>query len=194
ILHDLLGTQRFAAMDQRYLARVMSEEDRLLDRRVAAAHDAHFLAAEEEAVAGGASRDAAAAELLFARQTQPTRLGAGRDDQRFAKIGVAVVAFGAEGALREIDRGDGIAADPRADMGGLSLHLIHQPRSLDHVREARIVFDIRGDGHLAAGLESLDQDWLEICARRIDRRGVTGRPRAYDENLRAMRFTHRPIP
>ena len=46
-------------------------------------HD-HVLALEEEAVAGGAGRDAVALELLLGRQAQPARLGAGGDDERVA--------------------------------------------------------------------------------------------------------------
>ena len=84
VLHDLLGAQAVAPVDQRHLGGEVGEKDRLLDRGVAAADDAHFLAAEEEAVAGGAGRDAEAAQPLLARQPQPARLGAGADDQRLA--------------------------------------------------------------------------------------------------------------
>ena len=44
----------------------VGEEQRFLDRGVAAADHQHFLAAIEEAVAGGAGGDAEALELLFA--------------------------------------------------------------------------------------------------------------------------------
>jgi hypothetical protein len=42
-----------------------------------------------------------------------------------------------------------------ADMGGLGGHLLHQPGALDDLGETRIVLDIRGDGHLAAGLQAV---------------------------------------
>ena len=59
---------------------------------------ATVLAAEEEAVAGGAGRDAEAAELLLARDAEPARLRAGGDDHRLGLVDVARIADGAERA------------------------------------------------------------------------------------------------
>ena len=84
VLQDALGAQAVAAMDQRHLGGEVGEVERLLDGGVAAADDHDLLAAEEEAVAGGAGRDAEALELLARRQAEPLRLGAGGDDQRIA--------------------------------------------------------------------------------------------------------------
>ena len=66
VLQDLLGAQLVAAVDQRDLGGEVGQEQRLLDRRVAAADHHDLLAAVEEAVAGGAGRDAEALELLLA--------------------------------------------------------------------------------------------------------------------------------
>ena len=60
-----------------------------------------------------------------------------------------------KGRLRQIDLTMMSLTHPGADMLGLLLHLLHQPRALDHVGEARIVLDIGGDGELAAGLQPL---------------------------------------
>src|SRR5208282_6865607 len=76
-LEDLLGAELVAAVDQRDLAGVMRQVQRLLDRGVAAADHRHLLAAEEESVAGGAGRNAEAAELRLALNPEPARLGAG---------------------------------------------------------------------------------------------------------------------
>ena len=71
----------------------------LLHGGVAAADHGHLLAAEEEAVAGGAGRDAEALELLsLGRPSQGA--GAGGDDQRVAVIDVAAVAPGVKGRRR----------------------------------------------------------------------------------------------
>jgi hypothetical protein len=43
-------------------------------------------------------------------------------------------------------------------MLGLRLHLLHQPRALDRCREARVIFDVGGDGELAAGC----MPWITI--------------------------------
>ena len=60
----------------------------------------------EEAVAGGAGRDAEALELALRGQAEPFGLGAGRDDQGIAGIGIAGIAFQAEGALLQVHLGD----------------------------------------------------------------------------------------
>jgi hypothetical protein len=42
----------------------------------------------------------------------------------------------------------------------LRLHLLHQPRPLDHVGEAGIILDIGGDGELPARLHALHHQRL----------------------------------
>src|SRR5262249_36772880 len=73
--------------------------------------------------------------------------------------------------------------EPGADLGGLLFHLLHQPRALDHVGEAWIVFHVGGDGELAAGLNPADHDRLQHGARCIDGSRTAGRSRADDDNL-----------
>ena len=76
LLQDLLGAEHAAAMHEDHLAGDVGEIQRLLDRRVAAADHDHFLAAVEEAVAGGAGRDAIALEAVArtaARASAPAR-------------------------------------------------------------------------------------------------------------------------
>src|SRR5258708_2317280 len=75
-------------------------------------------------------------------------------------------------------------------MRGLFRHLLHQPGALDDIGEAGIVLDIRRDRHLAAGLQSLNQDRLQIGAGGIDRGGVAGWAGADDENLAVMTLRH----
>jgi hypothetical protein len=82
----------------------------------------------------------------------------------------------------EIDGGDDVVDDLRTHMFGLLEHLLHQPGSLDGIGEAGIVFDVGGDGQLAALLQPGDEDRVEHGARGIDRRRITGRPRADDED------------
>ena len=84
--------KRIAAVDHRDLVGEVGEEQRFLDGGVAAADDRDLAVLVEEAVAGGAGRDAEAAELLLGGQVQPVRLRAGRDDQRVAGVGVAAIA------------------------------------------------------------------------------------------------------
>ena len=58
----------------------------------------------------------------------------------------------------------------------------HQ-RPLNHIGEGRIVFNVGGDGELAARLDALDQHRLQHRTGGIDRRGVTSRARADDDDL-----------
>ena len=73
-------------MDQGHLVGEIGEEQRFLGRGVAAADHRDLLAAEEEAVAGGAGRNAEALEFAFAGQAQP--VGA---DAPVAMISVSAV-------------------------------------------------------------------------------------------------------
>ena len=75
-------------------------------------------------------------------------------------------------------------------MFGLGLHLLHQPRPLNHVGKAGIILDIGGDRQLPAGLQALNKNWLQAGPRGIDCRRIAGRPRADDECLGVMAFGH----
>src|SRR5690625_4781305 len=77
LLQDGLGPKRGAPMYQRYLRGEIGKIKRLLDGRIAAADDHDLPTAIEEAVAGGASRDAGPLEFLFGFQAEPARLGTG---------------------------------------------------------------------------------------------------------------------
>src|SRR6187399_3551723 len=87
-----------------------------------------------------------------------------------------------------------VGDEPRADMFGLLLHLLHQPWTLDHLGKARIVLHVGRDGELAAGLYAADQDRLEHRARRIDRGRASGGTGADDDQLRVGNFGHESAP
>src|SRR5215467_5632677 len=191
ILQDLLRAETVAPVHNRHAGSEIGEEQRLLDRGIAAADHQHLLAAIEEAVAGGAGGNAVTPEFLLGRQLQPTRLGAGRDDEAVCEVMVAGLALEPERPMGEIDLADMIADELGADVLGLLLHLLHQPRPLDDVREARIVLDVGGDRELATGLDALDQDRLQHGAGGIDRGRIARRPGPDDEELGALDLSHR---
>ena len=68
-------------------------------------------------------------------------------------------------------------------MLGLRLHLLHEPRTLDGFREARIILDLGGDGELTAGLDARDHHRLQHRARGIDRRRGAGGAAAQNHNF-----------
>ena len=77
--------------------------------------------------------------------------------------------------------GNNIGYDFRADIGSLGFHLLHQPRPLNRVGKARIIFNISGDGQLPARLDAAQKNRLQHGAGGINRRRITGRAGAdYD--------------
>ena len=183
VLQDLFRAERVAAVHHGDLGGEIGEEQRFLDRGIAAADHHHFLVAVEEAITRCACRHAIALELLLGGQIEPARLRAGGDDQRVGEIDVARIASQAERPLRQLDLGDVVVDQSGADMLGLLEHLLHQPGTLDDVGEAGVVLHVSGDGELAAGLHALDQDRFQHGARGIDRGGVAGRTRADNHDL-----------
>ena len=169
VLQDLFRAEGIAAVDHRHVGRMVGEIERLFNRRIAAADHHDLLAAIEETIAGGAGRYALAAQFLLARNTQPARLGAGRDHQGFAFIDIARIAGRPERRARQVDVDDGVPQHAGADMFCLSLHFLHQPGPLDDIAETGIVLDISGDGQLPARLQPLDDDGLHPGAGAIDR-------------------------
>jgi hypothetical protein len=110
---------------------------------------------------------------------------------------VAMITVSAEKVLppRQVDFADQIVFDQLgADMFGLGLHLLHQPRALDGFGETRIVLDIRGDGHLAALGQAGYHERLQVGARRVDRRRIARRTGADDQDLGVVVFSHANAP
>ena len=89
VLQDFLGAEMVAPVHHGDMRGEVGQEQRLLDRGVAAANHHHVLAAIEEAVAGRAGRDAVALEFLLGGQIEPARLRAGREHDGVRKINVA---------------------------------------------------------------------------------------------------------
>ena len=85
------------------------------------------------------------------------------------------------GPAREVDRADVIPDDLGADMLGLGLHFLHQPRALDDVAKAGIIFDVGRGGQLAARLDALDDDRRQAGAGGIDGGGIAGRAGTEDD-------------
>ena len=65
----------------------------------------------------------------------------------------------------------------------LLAELDHELGAHDALGETRVVLDVGRDRELAAGLEALEQDRLQVRARRVERRRVAGGTRADDRDL-----------
>src|SRR5262249_58760730 len=129
------------------------EEERLLERGVAAADDRHRLAAEERAVAGRAGRHALVLEPRLRLEAEPARGGAEREDHRVGGE-AALVAAHAEGPRREVDLGRVLGEDLRAEALRLALEALHQLGAGDRLGEARGILDVGPQHHLPAALEA----------------------------------------
>src|ERR1700723_2504269 len=83
---DGLRAKLLAPVDDRDLARVPREEERLLHRGVTAAGNREMDILEKRAVADSAVRHTAARELLLARHTEFAWITARRDDHRRGEV------------------------------------------------------------------------------------------------------------
>jgi hypothetical protein len=70
-----------------------------------------------------------------------------------------------------------------AEVLGLFLDVFDQIRTLDAFREAGEIFDEGGDGKLAAGLVSGDDERFQVCSRGVDRRCVSGAAGAQNDQF-----------
>src|SRR6478736_1127843 len=180
--HDLRRPERVPAMEEVDLRGEAGQVRRLLEGRVAAADDRDLLVSEEEAIARGAGRHAAAAEASLAFEPEPQRGRARGDDDR---VGPVLDAAGpdAEGPRGEVDALDVDVVDPAAEPFRLLAELGHQLRPEDPLREARVVLDVAGDHQLAAGDDAGEDDRIEVRPRGVDRGGQAGRTGSDDQEL-----------
>ena len=189
-MHDLFGAQAVAAVDQRYFAGEIGQEQRLFHGGIAATDDDNFLAAIKEAVAGGAGRYAKALELFFGRKAKPFRLRAGGQNDRVGCVDGAAVGLRDERALRQIKAGDDIGDNLGPHGFGMRFHPQHQVGTKD-MGVAGPVFDFGRDGQLAAGLDALHKDRVQHGAGGIDGSAVACGARAYDQKSGMSRLAHR---
>src|ERR687891_983557 len=180
--HDRRRSELRAPVDDDDLRRKAAEEGGFLHRRVATADDDDHLVAEERAVAGRAIGDAAPLEDLLRLQAELPRTRArGHDDAVRAVLLVADVH--PERPLREIDAGHVVGDELGTETLRLTPEVGHHRRPEDPVGVARVVLDIARDHQLAAPVEPLDHEGIEIGARCVERRGVAGGAAADDDHV-----------
>ena len=181
VLHGLGGAQFVAAVDEVDLVAEGGEVVGLLAGGVAAAHHCHVGTLVEGTVAGGTGRDALSVEPLLAVETQPACRGAGGDDDGVGLEALAAVVGDAEGTLGEVDIDDNAWAHLSAETLGLLAQVGHHGSAGDAFRVAGKVLDFGGDGELAAGLETLVEDGMEVGAAGVDSCCVAGGAGTDDE-------------
>ena len=180
VAHDRLAAEAVTPVHHRDRFGDVREIQCFFHRGVAATDHGDVLALEEEAVAGGAGRDALAHERLFGRQPEILRRCPGRDDQRIAGVG-ARVAFEAERFLAQGRRVNMVVDEFGVEALGVLLEAGHQIRPLDAHGVGRPVVDVGGGHQLAAGSQPGDDHRLQVGAGGVDRGGVAGRAGTEDQ-------------
>ena len=182
-----------AAVDEPDLRRELREEVGLLHRGVAAADDGDLLAAEEEAVARGAGRDAVPLELLLAREAEVLRGGAGGDDERVARDLRAALEGEREGLRLRGRRRRRCRSRSRCRSASACLRVTSissgpwMPCS-----KPGVVLDLGRRRELPAGLDALEDEGLEVRAGGVDGGGQARGARADDDDLVVALVRHVP--
>jgi hypothetical protein len=146
------------------------------------------VAAEEEAVAGGARRQAVADQTLFGFEAEHQGLCARADDHRMRPV-LGVVHPDLERALAEIDAGDLLGDDLGPEPQGLLAHAVHQLGPHDALRKTGEVLDLGGEHQLSAGLVAragrftLDEQRGQVGPGGVDGGGEAGRARTDDDDV-----------
>ena len=141
------------------------------------------LALEEGAVADPAGGDAAAAQLHLAGDAEPARLGPHRQDHGLCEVLLVAEEDLLDAAVGELDPVDVVGHEAGPEALGLGAKLAHHLRPHDPLGIAGVVLDVGRVLQLAAPLEALEDERLEIGARGVERRGVAGRPTADDDHV-----------
>ena len=169
-----LGGQRVAALQDDDLADGLGQRERLLERRVAAAHDADRAVAHERRVAARAVADAAALQALLALDAEGPQARAGGEDhgprlrpRRRSSPG----ATPSPARLEALELGH---ADLGAVVGRLLLEHRAQLVAGDALREAGHAVDPLDAEQQPAGRASAQHERRAAHAGRVDRGGEGG--------------------
>ena len=119
---------------------------------------------------------------LLRLDPEPARARARGDDHR-ARLVLVASDPDAQRLLREIDLRDVVGDELRAEALGLAAKVGHHLRPHHAVGVARVVLDVARDHQLAAPLEPLDHERLQVGARGVERGRIAGGAAADDDQL-----------
>jgi hypothetical protein len=121
-------------------------------------------------------------ERVLVRQTKPARRSPTGNDER-ARVDDARADNQFDGALAEVSLDQVAHVVYPAEALRLLAHVFYQLRSLDAVGKSGKVFDERGHGKLTAGLVALNDERLQIGARRVESGCMAGATGADDDDI-----------
>jgi hypothetical protein len=88
-----------------------------------------------------------------------------------------------ERPLGEVDASDVVGDELGAESLGLATEVGHHRRPDDAVGVPRVVLHVARDHQLAAPVEALDDEGVQVGAGRVEGRGVAGRAAADDDHV-----------
>ena len=177
-------------MHDRELVGELGDEDRVLHRRVAAADHGDVLALEEGAVADAAGRDAEALKLHLAGDAEPLGLGAHGEDHGAGAVGVLADDDLVDVAVGQLQLGDVVGDEAGAEALRLLAEVIHHLRPHHALGVAGIVLDVGRVLELAAPLEALDHERLQLGAGGVESSGIAGGAAADDDQFLHLLVAH----
>src|SRR6185437_14309235 len=146
---------------------------------------------EEGGVAGCAVADPAPGQLLLAGDVQLAVLRAHRENHGPREVEIVADPDLVEAAVaRQLDLGDVVGLQARAEPLGLIAEVLHQLGPHDPVAEARVVLYVRRLLEQAAPGETLDHERLEVGAGSVERRRIPGGPAADDDHVLYAGVSH----
>ena len=181
--HDLGRAELVAPVDDRHLARELRQEERLLHRRVAAADDDHLAVAIE-----GARRRSRSTSRRGPGARARTRARAGARSRRSRRSTVSARYSSSPTQTRKgrSEKSTRVTSSVRNSVPKRSAcrrnsTIICGPE--DALGVPGIVLDVARDHQLAAPLEALDHERLQVGARGVERRRVAGGAAADDDQI-----------
>ena len=161
----------------------LAQEGGFLERRVATTHDCDVLVTEEESVTRRTSGYAVAEQSSLVLEPQVAVLRTRRENHR-ARVEDLVADVDHLDGSGEVDLGDVIGHQLGAEAGRLLAQALHQLWAHDPVGKPGEVLDFSGRHQRAAGRgRTFEHQRVQVGARRIERRGVTGRAGSDDDEF-----------
>ena len=153
-------------MDQNHLFANPGQIQGICRCGVAAANHHHGFVPVEHAVAVGAVAQSSADELLFLRHSQGSGVGTGGDDHRPAFIIPFLGVDCLDTALQLQPRHLGVPG-LHSEPGGTLLHLLTQGKAVHALREAGVVVNLGGEGHLSSRCHFFQHQNRQACPSSI---------------------------
>ena len=163
---DFGGAQGIAAVDQDHLFGDAGKRQCIGHCGIAAADDRDGFAAKEHAVADRAVAETVPEQFFFTGQTELLgfRAGGQHDGPRQVSSGGCLDLFWVS---RKMDRAYFGHFAFRAEAERTVFHLFTERKAVDAFVKSRIVIDLRGQRHLAAGRELFEDQHRKSGARGV---------------------------